>query len=125
MGYSDQSLRQKPVSMAAAVAVNSSIIIAVMLSPMVAYAPIKPDRIEATIVTAKPPPPPNKPDDSVEPPKFDPVFTPKLPYTPPVKPDPMQTTDKQPDMTAGAVAGDGKSGDAGTGGEKISKKSIR
>lgn len=122
MGYTDQNRRQQPISMAAAVAINGAIIVAVMLSPMVGYAPEKDKGTTVIFVPDKKPPPPNKPDPKVEPPKFDPVFTPKTPYTPPAQPDPMQTTDKQPDMTAGAVAGTGKSGDAGTGGETIIEK---
>jgi periplasmic protein TonB len=133
MGYSDQSRRQNPFSLGAAVAINGAIITAVMLSPMVGYRPAKEDSTTAIFVPIKKPPPPNKPDEIVEPPKFDPIFTPKLPYTPPVQPDPMNTTDKQPDQLAGAFAGDGKSGDVGAGGETevekiaqvIFKKALR
>lgn len=122
MGYSDQNRRQKPASFAAAIAINGSIIVAVMLSPMVGYAPKKPDGLEVTFVPHTPLPPPVKPDDTIEPPKFDPIFTPRLPYTPPAQPDAIDTTDKQPAFVGGASAGDGKSGDAGTGGETIIDK---
>lgn len=134
MGFTEQNYRQKPLSLAAALAVNGAIIGAIMLSPMVVNPPEKPPRTEATTVTAKPLPPPAKADDKVEPPPFDPIFTPQISHLPPITPDPMQTTERLPDTIAGAVAGDGKSGDAANGGgdtivekipEVIFKKALR
>lgn len=122
MGYIDQSQRQKPFSLAAAVAINGSIIVAVMLSPIVAYGPKKDEGTTVVFVPHKEPPLPNKPEEAKEPPPFEPIFTPRTAVTPPADPDSIKTSDQQPEAASGAIAGDGKGGDAGTAEETIVEK---
>ena len=113
MSYKDQSRSQNPLSFMAAIAVNGSIIIAVVLSPMVAGPPKDENRTRVFSVPEPKIPPPAKPmDKKVEPKPFDPVYAPKTMFEPPIDADPMQTTGEPPTSTQGAVSGEGKGGDA-------------
>ena len=114
MSYTDQTRRQNPISLIAAVGVNATIIIAVALSPMVAGPPK--DRPTTTVFAVPKPkiPPPNTPkDEKIEPRPFDPIFVPKSIFDPPVIDDPIRTSDDPPTAAQGAVEGDGKDGATG------------
>jgi periplasmic protein TonB len=109
MSYIDQKRAQNPVSLLAAVAINGSIIIAVILSPMVA-GPRKEKPTTDVFFVPKPKiPPPDKPiDELITPKPFDPVYAPKTIFETPAKEDPIRTSDDPPEAGQGAVQGDGK-----------------
>ena len=111
MSYADNANHQNSVSLIAAIALNSAVIAAVALSPMVGNPLKRPDRTTVIDVTAKKPPPPDRPiDKPVDPRPFDPIFSPK-PFIEYTKPDDtITTTDQKPTDGAGAVEGDGKGG---------------
>ena len=114
MSYADNTNRQNPVSLIAAIALNGAIIAAVALSPMVGNPLKRPDRTTVVDVTVKKPPPPDQPiDKPADPRPFDPIFTPK-PFIEYTKPDDNITTNgEQPTGAAEAVEGDGKGGAGG------------
>lgn len=114
MSYADNTNRQNPVSLIAAIALNAAIIAAVALSPM-AGNPLKDDTRTITFdVRKKTPPPLDQPiDKPADPRPFDPIFTPK-PFIEYAKPDDsIATTGQQPTDAAEAVQGDGKGGSDG------------
>lgn len=111
MRYTDQNTHQKPLSMAAAIALNGAIIVAVALSPMVAGPPA--ERIITKIYSVpKPviPPPDAKVEPKVEPKTFDPVYTPKSIIDPILSDDAIQTADDPPTDNQSSIAGAGKGG---------------
>ena len=114
MSYADNTNRQNPVSLVAAIALNGAIIAAVALSPMVGYPPKDDDRTITFDVRKKTPPPPDQPiDKPADPRPFDPIFTPK-PFNEYSKPDDsITTTGEQPTGAAEAVEGDGTGGSGG------------
>lgn len=114
MSYADNSNRQNPVSLVAAIALNGAIIAAVALSPMIGYRPKDDDGTKTFNVPKKTPPPPDRTIDKRDDPRtFDPLFTPK-PFIEYVKPDDsIRTTEDQPTDVAGAIEGDGKGGAGG------------
>jgi periplasmic protein TonB len=115
MSYAEQRRAQKPVSMAAAIALNGAIIVAVMLSPMVAGPAKKDPRITAIPIKEKQPPadPVKKVKDQPKP--LDPIFVPNPPFNPPVDPDPIRTTQDPPLTNPGFVDGKGAGEEVGLG----------
>jgi periplasmic protein TonB len=114
MSYADNTNRQNPASLIAAIALNGAIIAAVALSPMVGNPAIKPDRTNTFDVPDKTPPPPDRSiDKPVDPRPFDPIFTPKpfIDYPKPV--EGITTSDDPPTNVAGPIEGDGKGGAEG------------
>ena len=114
MSYADNTNRQNPVSLIAAIALNGAIIAAVALSPMVGYPPKDDDRTNTFDVPKKTLPPPDRPIDKPDDPRtFDPIFTPN-PFTEHVThDDDIRTTEDPPIDIAGVVEGDGKGGSGG------------
>jgi periplasmic protein TonB len=108
MGYLEHNRAQKPFSLVAAIAVNGSIIAAIMLSPMVVGPPKEKTKTEVTWIETKAPPPRNKPTLKADPPPFEPIFTPRTPLAPQLPQDPIRTSEEQPLGSAGATAGEGK-----------------
>jgi periplasmic protein TonB len=76
MSYVNESNRGRPVGMGAAILVNGSIILAVALSPIVAEYRPGPTIITGTNIEDKPPPPPDKPEDTQQAKKAEPIFAP-------------------------------------------------
>jgi protein TonB len=114
MSYVDNSRRQNPASLIAAIALNGAIIAAVALSPMVGNPAIKPDRTNTFDVPDKTPPPPDRSiDEQVDPRPFDPIFTPKPFIDYPKHVEGITTSDDPPTDVAGAAEGDGKGGSGG------------
>jgi periplasmic protein TonB len=114
MSYADNTNRQNPASLIAAIALNGAIIAAVALSPMVGYSPKDDDRTNTFNVPDKTPPPPDRSiDKSVDPRPFDPIFTPKPLLDYPKPDDGIRTSDDQPIDVAGPTEGDGKGGSDG------------
>ena len=114
MSYVDNTNRQNPGSLVAAIALNGAIIAAVALSPMIGYRPKVDDGTRTFDVSKKTPPPPDKViDKQVDPKIFDPIFTPKPFIELMSREDDITTTDDQPDKVAGAIEGDGKGGSEG------------
>ena len=111
MSYVEQTRAQKPISLAAAVAVNGSIILAIMLSPMIVNPPTKKPITEAVFIDPITPPPKPVDDVKVEPRPFDPVVVPPPPFPAFAQEDPIRTTFDPPVTPQGPVAGTGK-GDA-------------
>ena len=114
MSYADNTHRQNPVSLIAAIALNGAIIAAVALSPMVGY-PQKDDaRTNTFDVPKKTLPPPDRPIDKPDDPRtFDPIFAPK-PYIEHItRDDDMRTTQDPPTDVSGVIDGDGKGGSRG------------
>jgi len=111
MPYADNTNRQNPGSLIAAIAVNGAIIAAVALSPMVGNPPKDPGRTNTFDVSEKTPPKPDKPiEKPFDPRTFDPIFTPK-PINEYPKPDNgPSTTNERPTEIAGPAEGDGKGG---------------
>jgi periplasmic protein TonB len=113
MSYGEQRRAQKPVSIAAAVALNGSIIAAIMLSPLVVSPREKPPTIVATNVR-----PPVIPPDVIDPQKdqikpLPDIYVPTtdLPVDPPI--DQVDTTTKRPENTGGFAQGKGGGDDIG------------
>ena len=96
MSYVTQNTRGKPFGLTAAIAINGSIIAAIMLSPMVVPPQKARDPINIIQIDAKnpPPPPETKMADPIIPPIFvpDPIIKPLPPQTPP----PTTTRDLPP-----------------------------
>ena len=114
MSYADNSNRQNPASLIAAIALNGAIIAAVALSPMVGYRPKDDDRTNTFDVPKKTPPPPDRAIDKPDDPRtFDLIFTPKPFIEHITRDDGIRTTDDSPTAVAGAVEGDGKGGAGG------------
>ena len=114
MSYADNTNRQNPVSLIAAIALNGAIIAAVALSPMVGYPPKDDDRTNTFDVPKKTPPPPDRAIDQKDDPRtFDPIFTPKPFIENIIRDDDIRTTEEPPTGVAGAVEGDGKGGSGG------------
>ena len=115
MSYADNTNRQNPVSLIAAIALNGAIIAAVALSPMIGYRPKDDDGTKTFNVPKKTPPLPDRAIDKRDAPRtFDPIFTPKS-FIDYVKPDDsIRTTEDPPTDVAGAVEGDGKGGSGRT-----------
>ena len=114
MSYADNTNRQNPVSLIAAIALNAVIIAAVALSPMVGNPPKDDDQTNTFDVPKKTPPPPDRPIDQKDDPRtFDPIFTPKPLIENITRDDDIRTTDDKPTEPAGAVEGDGKGGSGG------------
>jgi periplasmic protein TonB len=115
MSYTDQSAHQKPLSMAAAIAINGSIIIAVMLSPMVAGPPKDRDGTEAFNVRPPKPPPPPVDTKQADPRPLPPIYTPDTRFKPvPDKPQPQ--TGPEPSGPVGGLSdGTGTGLGGGTG----------
>jgi periplasmic protein TonB len=111
MSYADNTNRQNPMSMFAAIALNGAIITAVILSPMIGNPLEDPGRTTIFDVPKRTLPPPDKPiDKPVDPRTFDPIFTPK-PFIDHTKTeDDITTTNDEPLDTAGPIEGDGKGG---------------
>lgn len=107
MSYTDQAKRQKPMSMAAAIAINGSIIAAVILSPMVVNPPKEKTRTTAIDIRPHKPPPKPADDEKVEIRKLDPIFVPDPPFDHRAKDDPIQITQDPPIFDPGPVAGKG------------------
>ena len=106
MSYAEQTRPQKPFGMAAAIALNGSIIAAIMLSPMVA-GPREGRVITTTVDVHQPKPPPPVDKINEDPKPLPPVFTPTPPFTPPVIQDPIRTTPDLPIINPGIVDGAG------------------
>lgn len=107
MSYAEQSQVQKPISMAAAIAVNGSIIAAIMLSPLVVKAPEKDP--PTTVINVRPADPPPLP---VDPPEHDartlpPIYTPQNPFDYPSDKEQPQTSDEQQPDTSSLADGKG------------------
>jgi protein TonB len=114
MSYVDNSRRQNPASLIAAIAVNVSIIAAVALSPMVGNPPKDPGRTNTFDVPKETPPPPDRQiDKSVDPRPFEPIFTPKPFFEHPKSDDGISTSEDPPTNVAGPTEGDGKGGSDG------------
>lgn len=79
MSYAEQTRPQKPLSMAAAVAINGAIIAAVMLSPMVVNRPKKDPPIVTFNQELKKPPPPDQ-QPKVAPRPLPPIDAPPPPF---------------------------------------------
>jgi periplasmic protein TonB len=107
MSYADQVRPQKPLSMAAAIALNGSIIAAIMLSPMIVNPPKDRDRTTATTVTPKPLPPPPDPQTKVEPRPLPRIYTPPPPFPMPTPEDQTRTITDPPPPNPGFVDGKG------------------
>ena len=106
MSYAEQSRRQKPLSMAAAIALNGAIITAVILSPMVA-GPIE-RKTTTDIFNVRPTPPPEPPKaNKIEPRPFNPVFTPPTPVPQPLPENPIRTVDEPTLPNPGIIEGSG------------------
>jgi periplasmic protein TonB len=107
MSYAEQRRVQKPISMAAAVALNGSIIAAIMLSPLVVTPREKPPITIA--INAKPPVIPPDPVDTAKPdPRpLTPTYVPptNTPFDPPD--DPPFITNTPPEVVGGFVDGKG------------------
>lgn len=109
MSYTDQKRAQNPGSLLAAVAINGSIIMAVIMSPMVVGPPKEKPTTDVFFVPKPKIPPPDKPIDEIITPKpFDPVYVPKTIFETPAKDDPIRTSDDPPETAQGASQGDGK-----------------
>jgi periplasmic protein TonB len=110
MSYTSQKTRPNTMTMTAAIALNGSIIIAVMLSPMVAE--LIPDRgiiIGENIPIKEPPPVDQKIEKTIEAKKLDPVFTPKPIFDTKSDPETQITTgDKPTGETVIALNGNGE-----------------
>jgi periplasmic protein TonB len=97
MSYAEQKGAQKPGSMVAALALNGSIIAAIMLSPMVVNPPEERSVTNTHFVDPIDPPPPPPVDRSTEETKtLDPIFTPKSPFNPVKNDNPIETTQDPP-----------------------------
>lgn len=107
MSYAEQSRAQKPMSMAAAIAVNGSIIAAIMLSPMVVGPPKEKPTTDAFNVRPIQPPPDPVEQAQTEPRPLDPIYTPDTPYEFPKDREQPQTTDEQQPDTSGLADGKG------------------
>jgi periplasmic protein TonB len=119
MSYVEQTRAQKPISMAAAVAVNGAIIVAIMLSPMVVNPP-KPPLITHTVFVEPIKPPPKPVDDAqIEPRPFDPVTVPPPPFPNAIPDNPIRTTFDPPSLPQGPVAGTGSGEGLGGGIVKV------
>jgi periplasmic protein TonB len=111
MSYADNSNRQNPMSLIAAIALNGAIIAAVALSPMVGYPPKDDDGTKTFDVPKKTSPPPDQTIDKPDDPRtFDPIFTPKPFIEHVTRDDDIRTTEDLPTDIAGAIEGDGKGG---------------
>ena len=114
MSYADNTNRQNPAGLIAAIALNGAIIAAVALSPMVGNPFVKPDRTTVIDIPDKKPPPPDKPIDKPDDPRtFDPIFSPKPFIEHITRDDEIRTTEDQPTEVAGAVEGHGTGGSGG------------
>lgn len=107
MSYAEQTRPQKPAGMAAAIALNGSIIAAIMLSPMVAGPREGPTIIEGRhIPQPKPLPPPPDPQTKVEPRPLPDIYAPPPPF-PSATPDNSIRTTIDPPINPGIVDGNG------------------
>jgi protein TonB len=111
MSYVTQNRRQNPGSLVAAIAVNSAIIAAVMLSPMVVNPPKDRDRTTVFPVREKQPPPPDKIEEvKTETPPLPPIVVPEKPFEFLPKDEQTFTTNELKENTGGAMDGGGKGG---------------
>jgi periplasmic protein TonB len=107
MSYTEQKRPQKTVSLAAALALNGSIIAAIMLSPMVVNPPEDKLRTTATVVAPEKIPPEKKVEPKSEPRPLPPLFTPPTPFDYKIdKQQPVTSQDPPPD-TSGLKDGKG------------------
>ena len=114
MSYADNTNRQNPASLIAAIALNGAIIAAVALSPMVGNPTKVDDGTKTFDVPKKTPPPPDRPIDQKDDPRiFDPIFMTKPFIEHIIREDDIRTTEDEPTDVAGAVEGDGKGGFGG------------
>jgi periplasmic protein TonB len=106
MSYAEQTRPQKPLGMVAAIALNGSIIAAIMLSPLVVNPPKDRDPTIATTVEPKPLP---KPEDTQKPESrpLDPIFAPPPPFPTATQDDPIRTITDPPVTNPGFVDGKG------------------
>jgi periplasmic protein TonB len=123
MSYADQARRQKPASMAAAVAVNGSIIVAIMLSPMVVNPPKDDERTSIFNVPRPKPPPPPVDKAKTDPMPLPPIYTPDPPFKPKNKPQQPETTNNPAGPIGGLASGTGTGTGLG-GGEEIKMQPI-
>jgi periplasmic protein TonB len=110
MSYTSQKTRPNSMTMAAAIMLNGSIIIAVMLSPMVAeFIPERGIMIGENIPIKDPPPVERKIEKTTEAKKLDPVFTPQRIFDTKSDPETQITTgDKPTGETVIALNGNGE-----------------
>jgi protein TonB len=107
MSYAEQSRTQKPGSMVAAIAVNGSIIAAIMLSPLVVKAPEKDPPTTAINVRQLDPPPDPVVQPDTEPRPLPPIYTPPRPYDYPIDKEQPQTSDDPSADPIGQIDGKG------------------
>jgi periplasmic protein TonB len=119
MSYAEQRRPQKTFSLAAAMAVNGSIIAAIMLSPMVANPPEKGNRTTATVVQPEIIPPKPKDEQKPESRPLPPTYVPPNPFDFPIPKDPPVTSKDPPPDTSGLK--DGKGTDFGLGEQILPK----
>ncbi len=109
MSYVSENKRGNPVTMSAAILVNGSIILAVMLSPMVAENLPGPTIITGRNIEDRPPPPPDKQVEDQHAKKADPIFLPNREVdTKTLTDNRMTTTDTEADT---GTLTDGTGGD--------------
>lgn len=111
MSYADQKKRGNPATLAAAIALNGSIIMAVALSPIVVDH-IRDEGLKITNIRVDPAPPPEKPIEKTQ-------TTPRMPPSSPAPAPvdfttstdlPIPITGGVPTLDGGATAGDGTGG---------------
>lgn len=107
MSYAEQTAKQKPLGMAAAIALNGSIIAAIMLSPMVVGPRENPTITEGrNILQPKPLPPPD-PKTKIEPRPLPDIYTPPPPFPSATPDNSIRTTTDLPPANPGFVDGNG------------------
>jgi protein TonB len=121
MAYVQQDPGKKAFGMGMALAVNGSIIAAIMLSPLIVNPPGKRPSTTVINVPNKPPPDPVVIDKKIEDTKaIEPIFTPKTPYTP-------ERDDPGPTITeteTGPAVGTGGTDTIGKGGGEVTTGDI-
>lgn len=120
MRYAEQKRPQKTFSLAAALAVNGSIIAAIMLSPMVVNPPEKKPRTTVTAVEPEKIPPERSVARKADPQTSTPVDVPSKPFDFPVDKSPPTPSD-DPSLNSRGFK-DGKGDDAGFGLEILPKE---
>lgn len=114
MSYADQARPQRPFGMAAAIAVNGSIIAAIMLSPMVVNPPSVKPRTTTVFVDRETPPPEPVTEDPAKPKQHSQIFVPPSPVAIPIKADPIRISEDPvaPDAGPGPGTADTGKGEA-------------
>jgi periplasmic protein TonB len=123
MAYAQEEPGKKAFGMGMAMAVNGSIIAAIILSPLIVNPPERRERTTTFDIPDRQPPPPDKPriekqNDTQR--QIDPIFTPPTPYTP-ERDDPGPTVT---DIDPGPPLGTGVSEIGGKGGGEVGTREI-